>query len=138
MNEYSIKDIADKLQTDKQKVYRAITRLSLSPCKQDGNRYYYDDNVVDLVKTSLENRITTSKKVHQNRETFHISDTNDDKADDLTIYQDYIKTLKEQIEAKDKQIEELQATVKAFTVLQIQQSKPRLIDRIFRKNKESA
>ena len=134
MNEYTIKDIAVMLQADKQRVYRAINRLQISPCKQDGNRYYYDDKAVDLVKNALENRITTSKNVHQKSESFHINDTNDD----TTVYQDYIKTLKQQIEAKDKQIEELQATIKAFTVLQIQQSKPRLIDRIFRKNKESA
>lgn len=134
MNEYTIKEIASMLQADKQKVYRAITRLQISPCKQDGNRYFYDDNAVDLVKSALENRITTSKKPHQKSESFHI----DDMKRDVTVYEEYIKTLKQQIETKDKQIEELQATIKAFTVLQIQQSKPRLLERLFKRNKESA
>lgn len=134
MNEYTIKEIASRLNTDKQKVYRAITRLQISPCKQDGNRYYYDDSAVDLVKDALENRIIASKNLHQKRETLHI----DDVKSDVTVYEEYIKTLKQQIETKDKQIQELQETIKAFTVLQIQQSKPRLLDRIFRKSKESA
>lgn len=130
MNEYTVKNIAEMLQTDKQKVYRAITRLQVSPCKQDGNRYYYDDNTVDLVRNALENRITTSKTPYQKSESIHFNEAN--------VYEDYIKTLKEQIETKDKQIQELQETIKAFTVLQIQQEKPRLLDRIFKRNKESA
>lgn len=134
MNEYTVKDIAVKLNTDKQKVYRAINRLQISPVKQDGNRYFYDDTAVDLVKTALENRIIVSKKPYQNSETYHISETKNDTA----VYEEYIKTLKDQLETKDKQIAELQETIKAFTVLQIQQNKPRLLDRIFKKNKESA
>ena len=130
MNEYTVKNIAEMLQTDKQKVYRAITRLQVSPCKQDGNRYYYDDNTVDLVRNALENRITTSKTMYQKSESIHFNEAK--------VYEDYIKTLKEQIETKDKQIQELQETIKAFTVLQIQQEKPRLLDRIFKRTKESA
>lgn len=134
MNEYTVKQIAERLQAPKQRVYRAITRLQISPCKQDGNRYFYDDSAVDLVKSALDNRITASKKLHQKSESIHISEVKSD----VTVYEEYIKTLKQQIETKDKQIEELQATIKAFTVLQIQQQKPRLIDRIFRKSKEPA
>ena len=96
----TIKQIADELGLDKQKVYRYIKKNHIkevyqeciSEALQKNGVKYYDEVAESLIKQGFSDN-TTSNEVHQEVHQKHINDT-------------VIDTLLEQIREKDKQLKE--------------------------------
>lgn len=131
----TIKQIADELGIPKQKVYRYIKSNHINEAHQENGVMYYDDVAENTIKQAFSQNITTSKETreaHQN----YINDT-------------VIDVLKNQLEVKDKQIEQLQKTVEQLTaaltaaqalnaadkqqLIQLEDKHTSLWNRIFRK-----
>lgn len=93
----TIKQIADELGVPKQRVYRYIKSNHISETHQENGVMYYDDVAETAIKQAFLQK-TTSSETHQN----HINDT-------------VIDVLKNQLEVKDRQIEQLQRTVEQLT-----------------------
>lgn len=94
----TIKQIADELEIDKQKVYRYIKKNNIIEAHQKNGVMYYDEATETLIKQAL-SVSTTSSEAYQN----HINDTVNDVL---------ISMLQKELEIKNKQIEELTAIVK--------------------------
>lgn len=91
----TIKQIADELKTDKQKVYRFIKRNRISEAHQENGMMYYDEAAQTLIKQGF-SEISASSDVHQN----HITDTVSDVVFDV---------LRNELEAKNKLIDDLKS-----------------------------
>lgn len=94
----TIKQIADELEIDKQKVYRYIKKNNIIEAHQKNGVMYYDEAAETLIKRAF-TVDTASSESHQN----HINDTVNDVL---------ISMLQKELEIKNKQIEELTAIVK--------------------------
>lgn len=93
----TIKQIADELGMSKQKVYRYIKANCISEAHQENGVMYFDETAENLIKHGLlkgDVRREVHHEAHQNR----ISDT---------VSEAVIGLLKEELAAKNKQIEEL-------------------------------
>lgn len=93
----TIKQIADELGVPKQRVYRYIKSNHINEAHQENGVMYYDEVAETAIKQAFSQK-TTSSEAHQN----HINDT-------------VIDVLKNQLEVKDRQIEQLQRTVEQLT-----------------------
>jgi len=89
----TIKQIADELGIEKQKVYRFIKRNHINEAHQENGVMYYDEMAQTLLNTEFFKN-TTSSEVHQN----HINDT---------VTEAVINMLKSEIDFKNKLIDEL-------------------------------
>lgn len=92
----TIKQIADEIGLDKQKVYRFIKKNHINEVHQKNGVMYYDEAVEKLIKSHF-SKITTSSEVHQT--------TSNDAVIDVLMKQSEI--LKSELEIKNKQIDEL-------------------------------
>lgn len=92
----TIKQIADEIGLDKQKVYRFIKKNHINEAHQKKGVMYYDEAVESLIKSHF-SKITTSNEAHQT--------TSNDAVIDVLMKQSEI--LKNELEIKNKQIDEL-------------------------------
>lgn len=97
----TIKQIADELGVPKQRVYRYIKSNHINEAHQENGVMYYDDVAEMAIKQAFSQNSTTSKETHETHQN-HINDT-------------VIDVLRNQLEVKDKQIEQLQRTVEQLT-----------------------
>lgn len=97
----TIKQIADELKIDKQKVYRFIKKHCINEAHQKDGIMYYDEAVQKLIISHFIQN-TTSSEAHQS--------TSNDAVNDAVLkqFEAVIETLKIQLEAKDKQLEQMQ------------------------------
>lgn len=99
----TIKQIADEIGVDKQKVYRYIKKNHISEVHQEAHQEsgvkWYDEAAETLIKQGFSNNSTSNEahhEVHQN----HINEAVNDAL---------IEMLKKELEVKNKQIQELNA-----------------------------
>lgn len=108
----TIKQIADDIGIDKQRVYRYIKRNHISEAHQRNGVMYYDDVVQNTIIRAFADD-TTSSDVHQNHITDAVNDTVDMVVDvlksQIETQKIALETLQAQLEVKDKQIEQLRA-----------------------------
>lgn len=97
----TLKQIADMLSIDKQKIYRYIKRNHISEALQKNGVMYYDETVeTEIIRNfSQENHIS---EAHQK----HISEAVND-----TVIEVVINMLKNELNVKNSQIENLQAQI---------------------------
>lgn len=93
----TIKQIADELGIPKQRVYRYIKSNHINEAHQENGMMHYDEVAEMAIKQAFSKK-ATSDEAHQN----HINNT-------------VIDVLKNQLEVKDRQIEQLQQTVEQLT-----------------------
>lgn len=99
----TIKQIADEIGVDKQKVYRYIKKNHISEVHQESHQEngvkWYDEVAETLIKQGFSNNSTSNEahhEVHQN----HINEA---------VNEALIEMLKKELEIKNKQIQELNA-----------------------------
>ena len=102
----TIKQIADELGVSKTAVRKKIANLGLqSSLQKDGNQFAIDETQESLIKSAFiekESETENRKPVSEKTETSQ-------------LVSDVVCTLKEQLEAKDRQIEALQSALKSTT-----------------------
>ena len=96
------KQIADELHTSKQKVYRYIKRHNIAATHQDNGVMYYDEASEHLIKQGFEALRSTSPSTSGEARQNASSDA---------LYE----ILRNELQAKDKQIEELNARLAEAT-----------------------
>lgn len=94
--EKTIKQIADEIGLDKQKVYRFIKKNHINEAHQKSGVMYYDEAVESLIKSHFL-KIATSIEAHQT--------ASNEAVIDVLMKQSEI--LKNELEIKNKQIDEL-------------------------------
>ena len=100
----TMKQIADEIGVDKQRVYRYIRRNNITESHQDAGTMYYDESAEILIKSQFEKK-TASDDVYQT-----VSEPIQS-----TITETLLDMLKLELEAKNRQIEEQQNTIKDLT-----------------------
>jgi len=100
----TVKQIADEIGIDKQKVYRHIKKNHIKEAHQNGGAMYYDETIEAQIKQFF-SQTATSDEAHQCTSESHQITSND------VVVQALIK----QLEVKDKQIDELTATIKILS-----------------------
>lgn len=103
--EKTIKQIADSLNLDKQKVYRFIKKNNISESHQKNGTKYYNDSSQTLIFKHFKKE-NTSKKSHQS-----------------ASFDTVISILQEELNVKNKQIEELQNLLNQQQQLQLMEQK---------------
>ena len=96
----TIKQIADELGIDKQRVYRYIKKNCINEAHQKNGVMYYDDVAESAIKQGLSGKSTSGEahhEAHQNRINEAVIDT----------LLNQSEMLKKELEIKNKQIEEL-------------------------------
>jgi len=93
----TIKQIANELGVDKQRVYRYIKRNNISEAHHQNGVMYYDDATEMAIKQNFSN-IPHQDEAHQK----HISEAVSDTVNDVLI-----SLLKTELEIKNRQIDEL-------------------------------
>lgn len=92
------KQIADEIGVSKQQVYRYIKKNCINEARQENGTMYYDETAVKLIIQGF------SEKAESNEaEQKHTNDT---------AIEAVILMLQKELEAKDRQIDELQAALK--------------------------
>lgn len=108
----TVKEIADELGVDKQRVYRIIKRNRINEVVQDGQVKRYDEVVQNLVKSELlhiephHNRIN---EPHQNRINDAVSEAV------VALLKNELEAKNELIKAQQKTIDRLTSTVEAYS-----------------------
>lgn len=92
----TLKEIADELKIDKQKVYRYVKKNHIKEAYQKQSVMYYDETAQKLIKSALLEK-ECIKEAHQK----HINDT----VNDALLKQ--LELLQKQLTEKDKQIADL-------------------------------
>lgn len=92
------KQIADELGVSKQQVYRYIKRHNIKEAHQENGTMYYDETAEKLIIQGFSEKIESNEAEQKH--------TND------TAIEAVILMLQKELEAKDRQIEELQAALK--------------------------
>lgn len=92
------KQIADELGVSKQQVYRFIKKHNIKEACQENGTMYYDDAAEYLITQGFSEKIKSAEAEQKH--------TNETALDAV------IKMLQKELEAKDRQIEELQAALK--------------------------
>lgn len=105
----SMKQIADELGIDKQKVYRFINNNHIKETVQEGQTKLYDETVQSRISAHFSQTDTTSKSSSQAFQTILIDTL---KKQIESLENDKI-VLHNQLEVKDKQIDALNETIKA-------------------------
>jgi predicted site-specific integrase-resolvase len=100
----SMKQIADALGIEKQKVYRYIKKHNINEVHQDGSTLYYNDTLETEINKHYSERPTSSESLQTT------SDTVSNASNDTVI-----QALINQLEVKDKQIADLNAQIKELT-----------------------
>ena len=105
----TIKQIADELQLDKQKVYRYIKRNHITEAHQDGQVKWYDEAAEKLIKSAFIDNTKSSEALHEaDQTTSEEAVLKQSEKDNLaTTLQTTIDILHKQLEVKDSQIEAL-------------------------------
>lgn len=101
----TIKQIADELKIDKQKVYRYIKKNHINEAHQKNGVMYYDDAAEMLIKQAFIQNITSNEahqEVHQEVHQNHINEA----VIDVLLKQS--EMLQKELEIKNKQIISLQ------------------------------
>lgn len=107
----TIKQIADELGVEKQKVYRFIQKNHIKEVHHETHQKngvkYYDDVAQMLIKQGLSDKVT-SNEVHQN----YIENTSNEAVFEallkqIDVLQEQIKIKDEEIKVKNQQIEQL-------------------------------
>lgn len=101
----TIKQIADELNIDKQKVYRFIKKNCINEALQKQGVMYYDDAAETLIIKHFSEIDASGEVLHD----VHQITSNDAV---IKLLQDTVEVLKNQLEEKDKQINQLTETVK--------------------------
>lgn len=118
----TIKQIADELEVDKQKVYRYIKKnhikevnqKCISETRQRNNVKYYDEVAENLIKQGLSGDIESSE-IHQEAHQNHINDiVIDTLLKQIEILKNELDVKNEQIREKDKQIKEKDNQIEAL------------------------
>ena len=91
---YTIKEIADELGIDKQKVYRYIKKKCINEAHQENGKNFYNEATKKAILKDFSQK-DISTEAHQK----HISET---------AFETVVNTLKKELETKNKQIEDLQ------------------------------
>lgn len=126
----TIKQIADELGLDKQKVYRYIKKNHIkevyqeciSEALQKNGVKYYDEVAENLIKQGFSDN-TTSNEVHQEVHQKHINDT----VIDTLLKQ--IEILQKELDAKNEQLSDtLRALNQAQQLQAIAESKAKLLE----------
>lgn len=94
--EKTLKEIADELKIDKQRVYRFVKKNHIKETYQKQSVMYYDETAQELIKSALTEKDHIND-AHQN----HINDT----VNDALLKQ--LEVLQNQLTEKDKQIADL-------------------------------
>ena len=106
----TIKEIADELGVDKQKVYRFIKQNHINEALHEAHQRsgvkYYDEAAETLIKQGFSVEITSSEAHHEALQN-HINEAVCDTVIDMLRKELEVKN--EQLSVKDKQIEELNA-----------------------------
>ncbi len=90
----SLKEIADELGIDKQKVYRYIKSNHINEALQDGQVKRYDEAVQEQIKGHFSKNVTTSRSTSKPHHEAHHEAVNDAVVD----------ALREELKAKNEQI----------------------------------
>lgn len=101
----TVKQIADELGVNKQKVYRFIKRNCISEAHQKNGVMYYDEATETLIYSHF-NKISPQSEAHHE---VHQSTSND------AVIDAVIKMLQQELEVKNKQISELTAALENTT-----------------------
>lgn len=96
----TIKQIADELGLNKQKIYRYIKSNHINESHQKSGMMYYDDVAESIIKKAFFKN-SVSDEAHQN----HINEAVNDVVIDVLLKQS--ETLQKELEIKNKQIEDL-------------------------------
>lgn len=102
---YSMKEIADKIGVDKQRIYRFIKKHNIIEAETRDNTKFYDDDVFNQIKENLGKAESEAPREQEQKPT-----NTDDKI--LTILETTIQVLQSQLAEKDRQINDLTETVK--------------------------
>ena len=101
----SMKEIADKIGIDKQRVYRYIKKHNIIESGMQDNTKLYSDDIFNQIKENLGKAESEAPREQEQKPT-----NTDDKI--LTILETTIQVLQNQLAEKDKQINDLTETVK--------------------------
>ena len=101
----SMKEIADKIGIDKQKVYRYIKKHNIIESGMQDNTKLYSDDIFNQIKENLGKAESEAPREQEQKPT-----NTDDKI--LTILETTIQVLQSQLAEKDRQINDLTETVK--------------------------
>lgn len=112
MADKTLKQLADELGVDKQKIYRFVKKIDIPASSEVKQTKYYDETAQKLIKAQF-NRITTSnercgeahQKAHQKTGESLILEQ---LIKELEVKNKQIKDQNDQLIAKDKQLENLQ------------------------------
>lgn len=96
--EKTLKQIADELNLSKQKVYRYVISNHITPSHRDNKTMWFDETSQELIKTHFINNDSHQKTASESPQN----------TSELTHYEAIIKTLTDQLEVKDRQIQQLQ------------------------------
>ena len=96
----TMKQIADELQIDKQKVYRFIKKHCINEVYQKNGAKYYDETAQKQIKQGLSKK-EPHHEVHQN----HFGSTSNETPDAVTTK--LIEMLEKELEEKNQQIKDL-------------------------------
>lgn len=97
----TMKQIADEIGIDKQRVYRYIKKNHINEAHQKNGVMYYNETAESLIKQEF-----SGKEVHQ-------GSASNDAVIDVLLKQS--EMLKKELEAKDKQIESLHKSLESTT-----------------------
>lgn len=104
----TLKQIADELGIDKQKVYRYIKKHHINDAHHDAGVMYFDEAVENAIKSHFFNNDASSDAHHEAHQTASNEVVNDAVLMQLIdAYKDLISTLKDQLAKKDEQIKDL-------------------------------
>lgn len=98
MADKTLKQIAEELNIPKQRLYRFVTSNHINESHQEGKTKWYDDAAQERIKANF-----FHNESHQ-----HDASESHQTASDSYQYDAIIKTLTEQLQAKDEQIRQLQ------------------------------
>ena len=108
----TIKQIAETLGIDKQRVYRYICRNHITPVHREAGTMYYDDVAESLINTHF-----TKDEAHRCTSKSHQTASSD------TVIETVISMLQRELDIKNKQILELTTALESTTAsLQVAQA----------------
>lgn len=100
MKNKTMKQIAEELHIDKQRVYRFIKKNRINEAYQKNGAKYYDEVAQKLIKQGFE-KDESHREAHQNR----FKSASNEAAD--TVTEKLIEMLEKELEEKNQQIKEL-------------------------------
>ena len=101
----TIKQIADELNVDKQRVYRYIKKNHINEAHHEAGVMYFDDAAISLIKQGF---LDDSASLEAHHEAHHDAPSDAALSGVVTLLQATIDTLQQQLASKDAQIASLQ------------------------------